>query len=187
MSTTFCARYFAKKIFTVDKKILTSLFEAQAPKLKAYLRKFLGDADAEDALQDAFERLLHAPRVNDANDATAWLYRVAHNRAIDVLRAQKKTIAGEEYLFNEKSTPATQEIRLLRKERDALIEKAAQQFDTKGRGTLAYHLLRETPLTPEKMAHALGMAPRTCRRFVDNLFIYIQNELQKNGYTREDL
>ena len=58
-------------------------------RLLAYMRQMLGGsrADAEDALQDVFLRAYGALRGNDNEIALkAWLYRVAHNRCIDVLR-----------------------------------------------------------------------------------------------------
>jgi RNA polymerase sigma factor (sigma-70 family) len=58
-------------------------------RLHAYVRQMLGasQSDAEDALQDVFLRAYNALRSNERDIALrAWLYRVAHNRCIDLLR-----------------------------------------------------------------------------------------------------
>lgn len=58
-------------------------------RLLAYARQMLGGSgqDAEDALQDVFERAYCGLRASDRDLVLkAWLYRVAHNRCIDQLR-----------------------------------------------------------------------------------------------------
>ncbi len=58
-------------------------------RLLAYARQMLGGSgqDAEDALQDVFERAYGGLRASDRDIVLkAWLYRVAHNRCIDQLR-----------------------------------------------------------------------------------------------------
>ena len=49
---------------------------------------------AEDALQEAFVRLLAQNRLPDSQKAQAWLYRVVRNICYDILR-QKKRESGE--------------------------------------------------------------------------------------------
>ena len=58
-------------------------------RLFAYARQMLDGSrqDAEDALQDVFERAYSSLRTSDRPlSLRAWLYRVAHNRCIDQLR-----------------------------------------------------------------------------------------------------
>lgn len=45
---------------------------------------------AEDALQEAFVRLLQQNRLPDTEKAQAWLYRVVRNICYDILRKQKR-------------------------------------------------------------------------------------------------
>ena len=72
------------------------------PRLLAYVRRMLGGAaaDAEDVVQDV---LISAYRVLGSSDRTIavkpWLYRVAHNRAIDHLRRPAPDL-GEIYEIN---------------------------------------------------------------------------------------
>jgi len=53
-------------------------------------RRVTSDSDAEDVLQDVFCELVGAYRLmKPMEHATAWLYRVARNRIIDVFRKKK--------------------------------------------------------------------------------------------------
>jgi RNA polymerase sigma factor (sigma-70 family) len=67
------------------------------PKLRSFIRRRVLDAaDAEDVLQDVFYELIQAYRlVKPAEQMTAWLYRVARNRIIDLFRRKKATSLQE--------------------------------------------------------------------------------------------
>lgn len=60
-------------------------------RLTAYCAAVTGNADAEDAAQEAYIRLhanLH--RIPDEKRAAAFLYRTAYRVSVDILRARKK-------------------------------------------------------------------------------------------------
>ena len=61
--------------------------------LLGYLGRMLGDADeAADVLQDTLERALDGRRpLPSDSELRPWLYRVATNRAIDVIRRRRFT------------------------------------------------------------------------------------------------
>ena len=62
--------------------------DALRPELHRYCARLLGSAiDGEDVVQDAFMRAMLTPPGPDVSPR-AWLFRVAHNRAMDVLRAR---------------------------------------------------------------------------------------------------
>lgn len=62
-----------------------SVFAAHAASLVLYARQWLSRAAAEDAVQDAFARLLAMHRWPD--NVQAWLFQVVRNLAIDQARA----------------------------------------------------------------------------------------------------
>lgn len=75
---------------------------------------------AEDALQEAFVRLLQQNRLPDTEKAQAWLYRVLRNICYDILRRQKREIPespaaaavpGENWEFIELIAPLPQKER----------------------------------------------------------------------------
>jgi RNA polymerase sigma factor (sigma-70 family) len=56
--------------------------------LQRYLRRLLSEALAEDVLQASFVRAWQALRAGtDVRDLRPWLYRIAHNQALNTLRA----------------------------------------------------------------------------------------------------
>ena len=71
-----------------------STFEAfyaqHGPYILRHLRRLVGPKYAEDLLQDTFvQALSHTKRLSEANSPRAWLFRVARNLAMNVMRKKK--------------------------------------------------------------------------------------------------
>lgn len=68
-----------------DDQALGEIYDAYFERLYRYAYRFVGDADgAQDIASEALRRLLEALRHGRApNHLGAWLYRVAHNLAMD--------------------------------------------------------------------------------------------------------
>lgn len=62
------------------------------PRLRNFIRRRVADpSDAEDILQDVFYELVEAYRMmRPVEQVTAWLFRVARNRIIDLFRRKKR-------------------------------------------------------------------------------------------------
>lgn len=70
-----------------DDEAMTLIDERYRSRLLAYVRRMSAGADAEDVVQDVLARAYLALRADDRPMALRpWLYRVAHNRCLDVLR-----------------------------------------------------------------------------------------------------
>jgi len=70
-----------------DDEALAVIDERYRDRLLAYVRRMSAGADAEDVVQDVLARAYTALRADDRPMALrAWLYRVAHNRCLDLLR-----------------------------------------------------------------------------------------------------
>jgi RNA polymerase sigma-70 factor (ECF subfamily) len=65
---------------------LLDLYARHRAGIRRYLARMVGDADADDLLQDVFERAQAA--THDARPSSGWLYRIARNAALDVLRGR---------------------------------------------------------------------------------------------------
>ncbi len=76
--------------------------ERERPRLRRFIRRRLPDPrDAEDIVQDVFHELVRANRLlMPVENVTAWLFRVARNRIIDLLRRRRPAS------FSELSGPA---------------------------------------------------------------------------------
>lgn len=87
------ARYAARG----SDRAFTALYERYHQKLYRYCRSILrDDADAQDALQSAFAGALAALRRDQRNaPLRPWLYKIAHNEAISLMRRRSRDAADE--------------------------------------------------------------------------------------------
>src|ERR1700744_6647106 len=76
---------------TEQDRLISQAVERDQPKLRSFIRKHVADTgEAEDILQDVFYELLEAYRLmKPIEHVTAWLFRVARNRMIDLFRRKK--------------------------------------------------------------------------------------------------
>ncbi len=75
-----------------DRHEIEALFDATGPALYRFARAVVGNgADAEDAVQEAFVRLLgHLRRAGDRTNLEGWLFTVAANACRDRLRRRRR-------------------------------------------------------------------------------------------------
>ena len=128
--------------------------------LERYCARLLGPARAEDAVQQAFVNAHAAMRASDAELALKpWLYRIAHNAALNVLRAAK----DESVALDEDRPGATQTADVVEL-REQLRETLAsiQALPAAQRDAL---LLREVEgRSHEEIAAALGVTAGGARQ-----------------------
>jgi RNA polymerase sigma factor (sigma-70 family) len=76
---------------TEQNQLISKALERDRPRLRSFIRKHVADtSEAEDILQDVFYELLEAYRLmKPVEHVTAWLFRVARNRMIDLFRRSK--------------------------------------------------------------------------------------------------
>jgi RNA polymerase sigma factor (sigma-70 family) len=72
-------------------QLISEALERDQPRLRSFIRKHVTDtSEAEDILQDVFYELLEAYRLmKPIEHVTAWLFRVARNRMVDLFRRIK--------------------------------------------------------------------------------------------------
>ena len=72
-------------------QLISQALERDQPRLRSFIRKHVADTgEAEDILQDVFYELLEAYRLmKPVEHVTAWLFRVARNRMVDLFRRKK--------------------------------------------------------------------------------------------------
>ena len=78
-------------------KLISQAMERDEPKLRNFIRKHVADTgEAEDIVQEVFYELLEAYRLmKPVEHVTAWLFRVARNRIIDLFRKKKPESLNE--------------------------------------------------------------------------------------------
>jgi RNA polymerase sigma-70 factor (ECF subfamily) len=106
-----------------------ALFERFRRKLLAYVLGLLHDrGQAEDVVQESFVELVTKIRKIDADRGVSpWLYRVARNRAIDLLRHRRfEVLPGDDYLAETVADDDSREVaapnsRIMARERKAEV------------------------------------------------------------------
>jgi len=104
--------------------------------------RMCGDMElAQDAAQDAFIRAwLKLPAFRPGSSLRSWLYRIAVNAALDVLRRDAKTAGPDFETLPLPDPQAGPEAALLQKERTAAVQDAILTLPEAGRSVL---VLRE--------------------------------------------
>jgi RNA polymerase sigma factor (sigma-70 family) len=79
-----------------DDEAMTVIDERYRGRLLGYVRRMSAGADAEDVVQDVLARAYLALRADDRPMALRpWLYRVSHNRCLDLLRRPAPVLTDE--------------------------------------------------------------------------------------------
>lgn len=161
---------------------LTEVFDLLQAPLCGYLTKLLGSlAEAEDVAQEAFLRLYAQLRRGEAvPNARAWLFRVAHNLAIDrqrrAQRAEALTEDGWRRLGEQLADPAPlPEQTVLEQERLARMEAALARLSPQERHCL---YLRLEGLRYREIAEVLGLALPTVTTFLARGIQKLTRDLQ---------
>ena len=72
-------------------RLVSQAVERDQPRLRSFIRRHVADSgEAEDILQEVFYELVEAYRLmKPVEHVTAWLFRVARNRMVDLFRRKK--------------------------------------------------------------------------------------------------
>ncbi|MEZ0396701.1 MAG: sigma-70 family RNA polymerase sigma factor [Anaerolineales bacterium] len=119
--------------------------------------RLCGEAQlAEDAAQEAFLRAwINLPSFEPRASLRNWLYRIAVNAALDVLRRKsEETVEDEDMLMVSDQTPGPEEA-LIRREQVELLQRALQALPEASRSVL---VLREYgELSYQEIANVLDI------------------------------
>src|SRR4051794_33396248 len=76
-----------------DERAFATIFDRYHQRLYRYCLALLGDSqDAQDALQNTMVKVLRAlPGEERKLELKPWLYRIAHNESIELLRRRRET------------------------------------------------------------------------------------------------
>lgn len=132
-----------RRVAAGDNAACRTVVDRHLPRVLMLARRMVGDAaEAEDIAQESMIRLWQmAGRWRDNAPIGAWLYRVAHNLAVDRVRRRRPTVALD--AAGELSDPTPSAASLIdRERRAAAVEQAIAALPERQRTalTLAYHL-----------------------------------------------
>lgn len=179
----------------LDRKLLVALHESSSLKQKEtvvfellrdpvyrYFICILGNtAEAEDLTQEVFLRLYrHWRQGHKVKNVRAWIFRVAHNLAIDWQRTKSpfKSLDAEAWAkaSDRNSDPSPNaEQQVIKREQDGRFSAVLSQLSPQERECFS---LRAEGLSYREIAAVLGMRPPTLVSFLGRIINRVTRELK---------
>lgn len=123
-----------------DRNAFSELVGIHAQGVRNVIFRMCGDAQvAEDAAQETFMRAwshLDSFRTDRETSLRAWLYRIALNAAMDMLRKERRILPGDVEDFHLTDPMPGPEGLFLQGERTALVQQAIQSLPDASRAVL---------------------------------------------------
>ncbi len=121
-----------------DRDAFGELVRRHHPGVVNVVYRMCGDVElAEDAAQDAFiQAWLHLPSFRPGTSLRNWIYRIAVNAALDVLRREPKTPPVDLETLSIPDSFAGPETVLLEKERALIVQRAILSLTEANRSVL---------------------------------------------------
>ena len=153
--------WLARRAVQGDERAFAAIFDRYHQDLYRFCLAIVGSsADAQDALQNTMVKVLRAlPGEQRQIELKPWLYRIAHNESIELLRRRRPTEQLDPELMTRGGSPA-EELETRTRLRRLLAD--LEQLPDRQRGTL---VMRELGgLDFEEIGSALGTSPATARQ-----------------------
>ena len=141
-------------------EVVGELYEKVRPSLLAYVYQMVGSmSDAEDLVQIAFMKLFdHLNGKTKVSNLRSWLYRVAHNLAIDQIRlVNRRSSLTQDWVPDgvNLATPESAEAALIRRQQ---INSALAMLNDRERSCL---MLRTEGLSYKEVSGVLGISAKS--------------------------
>ena len=167
-----------------SEKAFALLFERYRDRLYTYLIKITKSKEtSEEMVLDAFVKIWTARfNLNDINHFEAFLFRVAHNRAIDFLRQAQRSKHMQAAIYQEMlalQTRVMADESLLRSETEKSIQSAVQQLSPQRQEV--FRLSREENLSYDDIAEKMQLSKFTVRNHLSAALHFIRSHLD-NGH-----
>lgn len=138
----------ARRVQDGDAEAFGVLMDRYEEKLTRYARKFLaGYDDREDALQNVFIKAYeHIQGYDTKRPFSPWIYRIAHNEFVNVLRKQKREpVAPFDFdtIFPHPVAREETDAESIRMEDEKTVEQCMQELDPKYREVLILYFYEE--------------------------------------------
>lgn len=163
-----------------EDKIVTA-YREHAREILIYLNRLTGSAEvSEDILHDAFANLVEYSKQKQVDNIRAFLYRTAHNLALNYIRKNKRLTSIDSHddraIFCSDDSTA----RIEKEELECRIYDILRDTDE---DTRSFFVLRkENGLSVEEIADITGKSSRTIRRKLKNITEYMHTILEKEGF-----
>lgn len=176
--------YCLLKIKEGDEHFFNLIFSKYRDQLFAYLYKVTKSKElAEEIVLDVFLKLWHGREaITEIQNFEGFLYKVAHNKAIDFFRAAKRSQALQQALWEaitEAPAADNADNLILLKNTDALIKKAIDQLSPQRKKV--FELRHYEDLSYAEIAATLNLSSNTVRNHLAASLQFIRDYLEKNN------
>jgi RNA polymerase sigma-70 factor (ECF subfamily) len=161
-------------------KALTRLYAAHRRGIRAYLNNRLGNtAIADDLTQETFLRMVEGGGASIATNGRAWLYRTAHNLAVDHRRQEtrRRTDAVDTAHLSAipDETPAQDEAVAAREELDRLRDVLEELPE---RTQQVFVAVRIDGLTYSEAADSLGISDSSVQKHLSSAVHHVMQRMK---------
>jgi len=165
----------SRRIVTGDDRAFAELFRRHRQALYGYCLSVLGDQeDAADALQNTMAKALKSlPGENRELNLKAWLFRVAHNECVDMLRARRRMDDIEEHSLKSASRV---EGSVIARERLGQVLADLRQLPERQRGALVMRELNGMSFA--EIAAVIDSSPAAAKQVVYEARCALQEQAQ---------
>lgn len=176
--------YCLLRIKEGDEYFFNVIFEKYRDQLFGYLYRVSKSKEvSEEIVLDVFLKLWNGREViTEIQNLEAFLYKVAHHKAIDFFRAAKRSPALQQALWEiitEAPSAEQADSRLLHQHTAALIREALDQLSPQRRKV--FELRNQEDLSYADIADRLDLSTHTVRNHLAAAVQFIRTYLQKNN------
>ena len=178
------ARALAQRVAAGDSRAFEELFRRHQNALYGYCVSILGSQeDAADALQNTMAKALHSlPGERRDLQLKPWLFRVAHNECIDLIRGRKQT---EDITGHELTAGEAVETTVVNRERLRQVLDDLEHLPERQRGALVMRELNG--LSFEQIGRALETTPVAAKQQVYEARCALQEQAEGHGMDCESV
>lgn len=183
MNTLYNPNYLFKRIAEGDEGAFREVFHTYNARLYPFILKVVhSESVAEDIIQDTYLRLwTHREEVAQMEHPVSWLFKVASNLSLSLLRSQAAEIRRLQRMKTTAGDTTEQAIidSLSVKELQLLITKAIDQLPPKRQEI--YRLSREQGLNYKEIAERLQLSPNTIRNQLVSALKFIRDYIRRTS------
>jgi len=172
-----------KKISQGNELAFKLLFEQYRNQLFSYLFKITKSAEtAEEIVLDVFLKIWHGRQtITQIENFDQFLFRIAHNKAIDFLRSLKRNPVIQQDVWNLMQEPKSLEnadSNLLLKNTEAIIGQAIDNLSPQRKKVFQLHY--HQAFTNEEIAQKLNLTKNTVRNHLCSSVEFIRKYISLN-------
>lgn len=171
-----------RRVSKGDETAFKVIFEHYHPKLQVYISGMIkAPGLAEEITMDVFLKLwLAKEMVTGIDNLNSFLYRVAYNKSIDVLRSASSNVNFFDLLWQqfEIAGDLNADNKIRQKDFDRTLKEAISLLSPQRKEV--YRMSRERDLSHEQIAGQLQLSPKTINNHIVEAQRFIRNYLSEH-------